>query len=135
MTILKIQFANSNMQRVSKFTRICKLSFGYPFFQNFCSPNFILEDIDEALDGLLLLDEVLAEAGRVDHGEEVARHVAQPMARVGTGGLGHARAAAVAGIETHDLESRNSVKDPELGIDKIPIPTRVSKLTIVQITF
>ena len=62
--------------------------------------DLVLEDVDEALDGLLLLDEVVAEAGGVDDGEVGRGGVAQPVALVRAGLL---RDGATV-VETHHLE-------------------------------
>ena len=44
--------------------------------------DLVLEDVDEPLDGLLLLHEVVAEAGGVDDGEVGRGGVAEPVALV-----------------------------------------------------
>ncbi len=51
--------------------------------------DLVLEDVDQVLDGLLLLDEVVAEPGRVDDGEPGVGGVAQEVALISTSGFCH----------------------------------------------
>ena len=62
--------------------------------------DLVLEDVDEALDGLLLLDEVVPEARGVDDGEVRGRGVAQPVALVRAGLLRYGAPV----VQTHHLE-------------------------------
>ncbi len=64
--------------------------------------DLVLQDVDQVLDGLLLLDEVVAEPGRVDDGEPGVGCITQEVPLISTSGLCY-RCSTV--VKTVDFEA------------------------------